>query len=45
MTNLFYSQQGAGSMAPYIAAPGAQNESIAVTAGFWGTIGFELTHP
>jgi hypothetical protein len=45
MTSLFYSQQGAGSMAPYVAAPGAQNESITLTAGFWGTIGLELTHP
>jgi hypothetical protein len=45
MTNLFYSQQGAGTIAPYIAAPGVQNESITVTGGFWGTIGLELTHP
>jgi hypothetical protein len=45
MTNIFYSQQGPGTLAPYIAAPGAQNESTTVTSAFWGTLGFELTHP
>ncbi len=45
MTNLFYSQQGAGSMAPYVLAPGVQNESFTFGAAFWGTIGLELTHP
>ena len=45
MTNLFYSQQGPGSMGPYVTAPGAQNESFTITNSPWGTIGLELTHP
>ena len=45
MTNVFYSQQGPGSMSNYVAAPGVQNESFAFGGMFWGTIGFELTHP
>jgi hypothetical protein len=33
-------------MAPYVAAPAVQNESITLgTSSFWGTIGLELTHP
>jgi hypothetical protein len=45
MNNLFYSQSGIGSIAPYVAAPAVQNESFTFGAAWWGTIGLELTHP
>jgi hypothetical protein len=44
MSNVFYSQQSAGSMAIDRAIPGTQSESFTTTSQPWGTIALELNH-
>ena len=46
MTNVFYSQQGPGSVGVYGAAPANQNESLTLNkSNPWGTVALEIEHP